>query len=89
MVQAVRQSSGSAMEPSMKRNRASAPSPAPERARTRLRRYPALRSSRPTTSCPAESSASARCEPMNPAAPVTSQRRRFPSFGPNASSRAE
>ena len=55
----------SRIEPSTNRK------PGPPETAARFSRRPVLRLSRPTTSWPAASRASTRCEPMNPAAPVT------------------
>src|SRR3954467_10201267 len=62
---APRAAAGSAMEPSNSLNLGYCDS------RAAFSRLPLEKSSSPVTSCPSRSSASVRCPPMNPAAPVT------------------
>src|SRR5581483_8488046 len=65
------------MSPSMKRNARFCRSLRPSLSRRRFSGLPVAKLSRPTTSWSSLRSCSARCEPMKPAAPVTSHARGF------------
>src|SRR5688572_25102832 len=73
--QAWRQVANERMSPSRKRNCFQRSAPTAFLTWTRFSRLPVEKLSRPVTAWPWFSRCSTRCEPMKPAAPVTSQRR--------------
>src|SRR5512138_36224 len=73
--QAALQVSSARISPSTKRKFFQRASPAARRTSSRFSRFPVEKLSRPTTFWSSASRRSTRCEPMKPAAPVTSQRR--------------
>src|SRR4051794_17789862 len=84
--QASRQSSSARMSPSMKRNERVCCSVRFFVMESTFSRLPVAKLSRPTTFWSSFRSCSARCEPMKPAAPVTSQQRGSVRMRPSVSS---